>query len=161
MALINTRNSAHDFSVKLSPCMCSHSSCPDWRNGWHDIRIPRWDLPTCASSGLAYYSHVTVDSDTSCCVPWQIIIKPAVCCLLRLTPQWWIIFRLAPQWWIIFRLAPRWCIIFRLAPQWWIIFRAPQWWIIFRLLTVAIVESSFGCCAVGRHCVRYAYRLLI
>ena len=32
--IINTRNSAHDFSVKLSPCMCSHtdSSCPGC---WH------------------------------------------------------------------------------------------------------------------------------
>ena len=25
----------HDFGVKLSPCMCSHVSCPGWRNGWH------------------------------------------------------------------------------------------------------------------------------
>ena len=29
MILINTRNSAYDFSIKLSPGMCS----PDWRNG--------------------------------------------------------------------------------------------------------------------------------
>ena len=24
------RNLAHDFGVKLSPCMCSHVSCPGW-----------------------------------------------------------------------------------------------------------------------------------
>ena len=24
---------AHDFGVKLSACMCSHVSCPGWRNG--------------------------------------------------------------------------------------------------------------------------------
>ena len=29
-ALINARNSAHDFSVTLSPCMCSHSSYPGY-----------------------------------------------------------------------------------------------------------------------------------
>ena len=27
--LINSRDAAHDLGVKLSPCMCSHSSCPD------------------------------------------------------------------------------------------------------------------------------------
>ena len=32
MALINARNLAHDFGVKLSTCMC-HISCPGWRNG--------------------------------------------------------------------------------------------------------------------------------
>ena len=32
---INARNLAHDFGVKLSRCMCSHASCPGWRNGWH------------------------------------------------------------------------------------------------------------------------------
>ena len=32
---INSRNLACDFGVKLSPCMCSHISCPGWRNGWH------------------------------------------------------------------------------------------------------------------------------
>ena len=31
------RNLAHDFGVKLSPCMSSHVSCPGWRNGWHVI----------------------------------------------------------------------------------------------------------------------------
>ena len=30
-ALINARNSAHDFIIKLSPCMCSYISCPGWR----------------------------------------------------------------------------------------------------------------------------------
>ena len=35
MALINARNLAHDFDVKLTPCMCSHISLPGWRNGWH------------------------------------------------------------------------------------------------------------------------------
>ena len=31
-ALINVRHPTHDFSVNLSLSMCSHSSCPDWRN---------------------------------------------------------------------------------------------------------------------------------
>ena len=26
------RNLAHDFGVKRSSCMCSHVSCPGWRN---------------------------------------------------------------------------------------------------------------------------------
>ena len=45
MALINTRNSAHDFSVKLSPCMCSHSNCPGC---WHMsyLAISGEDLPS-------------------------------------------------------------------------------------------------------------------
>ena len=36
MALIDTRNSAHDFSVKFSPCMCSQtdSSCPGGSLAW-------------------------------------------------------------------------------------------------------------------------------
>ena len=34
-ALIDTRNLAHDFSIKFNPCMCTHVSCPGWRNGWH------------------------------------------------------------------------------------------------------------------------------
>ena len=35
--LINTRDLAHNLSVKLtgSPCMCSCSSYPGWRNDWH------------------------------------------------------------------------------------------------------------------------------
>ena len=33
--VINARNLAHDFGVKLSSYMCSHISCPGWRNGWH------------------------------------------------------------------------------------------------------------------------------
>ena len=33
------------------------------------------------------YAHVTVDSDKSCCVLWQ-IGKPAFCCSLRRSPQW-------------------------------------------------------------------------
>ena len=39
-----------------------------------------------------FYSNLasTVDSDKSCCMPWQ-ISKSAVSCLLRLTPWWWII----------------------------------------------------------------------
>ena len=32
MALINAENLAHGLSVKLSPCMSSHSSYPSWRN---------------------------------------------------------------------------------------------------------------------------------
>ena len=42
MALINTRNSAHDSSVKLSPCMCS----PGWRNDCNLLAhvIPSYSL---------------------------------------------------------------------------------------------------------------------
>ena len=29
---MNTKDSSHDLSLKLSPCMCTHSSCPGWRN---------------------------------------------------------------------------------------------------------------------------------
>ena len=32
------QNSTDDFSVKLSPCMCSHSSCPGWRNSCNLVR---------------------------------------------------------------------------------------------------------------------------
>ena len=31
-ALINVRHPTHDFSVNLSLSICSHSSCPGWRN---------------------------------------------------------------------------------------------------------------------------------
>ena len=42
MALINARNSAHDSSVKLSPCMCS----PGWRNDCNLLAhvIPSYSL---------------------------------------------------------------------------------------------------------------------
>jgi len=30
MTIINSRDSAHDLSVKLSPHMCSNSSCPGY-----------------------------------------------------------------------------------------------------------------------------------
>ena len=30
MALINARNSAHDFNVKLNPWLCSDISCSGW-----------------------------------------------------------------------------------------------------------------------------------
>ena len=66
---------AHDFSVKLSPCMCSY------------IRLT-W-LDTCVYLSLVVVLvHVCVhliwlDSDESCCVPWQ-SSKSAVYCLLRL-----------------------------------------------------------------------------
>ena len=29
---VQSRDSAHNFSVKLSSCLCSHSSYPDWAN---------------------------------------------------------------------------------------------------------------------------------
>ena len=31
MHKLHSRDSAHDLGVTLSPCMCSHSSCPDWQ----------------------------------------------------------------------------------------------------------------------------------
>ena len=102
MALITTRNPAHDFIVKLSLCICSHNNCPGWRNGCNLLAyvIPRylwWGLIylICLPS-LAYYAHVTVDSDKVCCVPW------AVCSLLRLAPQWWIN-------WLVTILTQCWC----------------------------------------------------
>ena len=39
-ALIYIRDSA--YSVKLSPCMCSYSSCPRWRIDWYMIVIPSY-----------------------------------------------------------------------------------------------------------------------
>ena len=87
-ALINARNSAYDFSVKLRPCMCSHSSCPGcWYMCYEAVSCE--DLPN-ASSSLSYYARAVVDSDKSCSVPWK-ISKSAVCCSLRLAPWWWII----------------------------------------------------------------------
>jgi len=42
--LINTRDPTHDLSVKLSPCMCIHSSCLGWINDWHIHVIPSYLL---------------------------------------------------------------------------------------------------------------------
>ena len=52
MTLINARNSAHDFSVKLSPCMCSSG----WRNDCnllaHVIPSYRGYLPNTYASSI-------------------------------------------------------------------------------------------------------------
>ena len=44
----DTGDSANDLSVKLSPCMCSYSSCPGWRNDWNMyqtfISVPGTDM---------------------------------------------------------------------------------------------------------------------
>ena len=68
------------------PCMCSHVSCTACRNGWHMWYVLTEDIATYTLSILAK----TVWQWQSCCVPWQ-SSKSAVCCLLRLTPWWWII----------------------------------------------------------------------
>ena len=39
---------------------------------WY-LTVSGEDLPTYGSSSLAYYAPVIVDSDKSCCVPWQIM----------------------------------------------------------------------------------------
>ena len=63
-------------------CMYSHISCPGWRNGWHMwyLAIFGKDFSTYASSSLAYYAHVTVHSDKSCCVPWQLVNQQFAAC---------------------------------------------------------------------------------
>ena len=80
--LINVRNSAYDFSIKLSSGMCS----PGWRNGSNllDV-IPKYTTYLLVHNH-GYYAHVTVDSDKSFRVPLQ-ISKSAVGCLLSLPPQ--------------------------------------------------------------------------
>ena len=56
------QNSTDDFSVKLSPCMCSHSSCPGWRNSCNlmaNVRPSYRTLPTYMSSSLGPHTSVT------------------------------------------------------------------------------------------------------
>ena len=53
MILRNPRDLAHDFDVKLSPCMCS----PGWRNGCNLLAYVIPSYGAYASSGLAYYTH--------------------------------------------------------------------------------------------------------
>ena len=56
------QNSTDDFSVKLSPCMCSHSSCPDWRNSCNlmaYVRPSYRTLPTYMSSSLGPHTSAT------------------------------------------------------------------------------------------------------
>jgi len=43
MGLITVRDTAHVFSMKLSPCMCSHSSCPGSRN---DCNLLAYVIPS-------------------------------------------------------------------------------------------------------------------
>ena len=45
MHIINARNLAHDFGVKLSPCMCSH------------IRLTWLDTYIISGEDLATYMH--------------------------------------------------------------------------------------------------------
>ena len=62
--LINTRYSAHNFSVKFSPYMCSYIRCPGWRNGWHMwyLAISGEDLATYAFWNLAYSRYICHDN---------------------------------------------------------------------------------------------------
>ena len=78
---INAGDSVHDLSVKLSPCMCSHSSFLGWGNDWHNIM---WYLAISGEDlyNFVYYRQILLCHENS---------KSAVCCLLRLTPQWSII----------------------------------------------------------------------
>ena len=68
---INAGDSVHDLSVKLSPCMCSHSS----------LVI---GITLCAISGEEFCLLQTVTNLAVC----HENSKSAVCCLLRLTPWW-------------------------------------------------------------------------
>ena len=79
-ALINATNSAHDFSVKLSPGVCSYMA-----------GICVLGYLWCGLSYLCVLKFgLRVDSDKSCYMPWQ-ISKPPVCCSFRLALRWWII----------------------------------------------------------------------
>ena len=68
MILINTRNSAHDFSVKLSPCICSQTDSRCWHNMWC-LAISGEDL-----------SRYLLVRDKSCFVQWQINLLLAQAC---------------------------------------------------------------------------------
>ena len=59
-ALIHARDPAHDFTVKLSLSMCSHSSCLGWKNV---TACDLWHL-----SLIAHY-QVWLIQWQSCCVP--------------------------------------------------------------------------------------------
>ena len=48
------RSLVHDFSVKLSPCMCGHVSCPGWRNS---------GVYECCLCMVCYLKRPTVDHD--------------------------------------------------------------------------------------------------
>ena len=86
LILINARNSAHDLSITFSPCMSNPHSRRGYKLLAYVIPSYRTYLLMHQQLGLAYYAHVTVDSDKPCCVPLQ-ISKSAVCCLLRLARQ--------------------------------------------------------------------------
>ena len=71
-----TGDSAHNLSVKLSSCMCSHSGCHGWRNDSLAYVIP--------GEGLATY---TLSSLTNLAVQCLKSSKLAVCCSFGLTPR--------------------------------------------------------------------------
>ena len=73
-----TGDLAHNLSVKLSPCMCSHSSCHGWRNDSLAYVIP--------GEGLATYT-LLVSSLTNLAVQCLKHSKLAVCCSFRLVPR--------------------------------------------------------------------------
>ena len=60
-------DSAHDLSVKLSPWLCSHNSCPDWRNDGNllayviPIATSGEDIATYPLSSLAYKANIMFD----------------------------------------------------------------------------------------------------
>ena len=72
MALINVRISAHDFSVKLSSCICSHtdSSCPGcWLMSYLDIYLGMTNPALCNDKLvlLAQARPVMINHHTSVC----------------------------------------------------------------------------------------------
>ena len=80
--LINTNNSAHDFSVKFSPCICSHtdSSCPGC---WHqDIYLcvtnSVTNLFAACSGSTPRCSNSTIESQLMCVSNLQIIFHCAL-----------------------------------------------------------------------------------
>ena len=63
--LISARDSAHNFSVKFNPNVCSHSSFLDWRNGWNLSDVWSGENYT-AWLSFAYHAH------------WTAVTTPAV-----------------------------------------------------------------------------------
>ena len=87
IASIDTTDSARDLSMKLSLFMCNYSNCPGWRNGCNLLTYVVPSYLWWGSSYLWKQLWLILDSGKSCCVPLK-SSKSAVCCWLRLPPQW-------------------------------------------------------------------------
>ena len=97
-ALINARNSAHDFSVKLSTSMCSYIGYSGWRNGWlmrYSVILDK-DLATYVFWNLAIVTNAAICHDKLVneliqarhklkIIPLVIVKTKVSCCTTQLT----------------------------------------------------------------------------